>query len=74
MSNKRTSVASEFAALADDDYISIRDAARLKGIGLNTVKRMMTRGELPFVRLSPRRIGIKLGVARQPYQPTQECL
>ena len=64
MSTPRAPVAAEFSALDDDDYVSIKDVARIRRVGRNTIRRMMERGELPFVRLSPRRVGIKLGVAR----------
>lgn len=63
--DKPTPIAGEFADLHDEDLITIEQFSRLKKIGLNTAKRMVARGDLEVVQLSPRRVGIKMGVARR---------
>lgn len=73
--NKPAPVASEFAELHDEDLITIEQFSRLKRIGLNTAKRMAARGDLEVIQLSPRRIGIKMGVARRwHYKPAKEAV
>lgn len=39
--------------------VSVAEAAAALGVGENTVHRMIERGELREVRISPRRVGIR---------------
>lgn len=48
------------ALIVNDKVVSIREAAEISGISTSTLKRQLKVGELKIVRLSPRRIGIRL--------------
>ena len=48
------------ALIVYDKVVSIREAAEISGISTSTLKRQLKAGELKIVRLSPRRIGIRL--------------
>ena len=48
--------------IANDKVVSVREAAEIVGVSLSTLKRQMKVGDLKIVRLSPRRIGIRLSV------------
>jgi predicted site-specific integrase-resolvase len=50
------------ALIVNDKVVSIREAAEISGISTSTLKRQLKVGELKVVRLSPRRIGIRLSV------------
>jgi hypothetical protein len=61
------------ANLSDDMVISLADYVQHFAGGLRkaTVKRLIAKDELPAVRLSPRRLGIRVGAMRQ-YQKARE--
>ena len=44
----------------NDKVVSIREAARISGVSTSTLKRQLKGGDLKVIRLSPRRIGIRL--------------
>jgi hypothetical protein len=44
-----------------DRVISIGEAAARAGISVATLKRCWARGELKVIKMSPRRIGVRLG-------------
>lgn len=48
------------ALIVNDKVVSIREAAEISGISTSTLKRQLKVGELKIVRLSPRRVGIRL--------------
>jgi hypothetical protein len=43
--------------------ISLKEAARLRGVSEDTLRRQAARGEIEIVQLSPRRVGMRLGDA-----------
>lgn len=51
--------------LPDDAIITRSDLQALWDIGINTIRRAEQRGELPLVRLSPRRVGYRMGTIRR---------
>ena len=44
----------------DDRVVSIHEAASLAGISPATLKRCGARGEIAILKLSPRRVGVRL--------------
>lgn len=46
--------------LGDDRVISLSEAALRTGCSVATLKRLRERGELKVIKLSPRRIGVRL--------------
>jgi len=46
--------------LSNDRVIPVDEAARIAGVSASTLKRRAIAGELTIIRLSPRRIGIRL--------------
>lgn len=44
----------------DDRVISIHEAAILTGLSVSNLKRCQQRGEIKILKLSPRRIGVRL--------------
>lgn len=53
------------ANFQDEAVISLNEFARLANISLTTARRLRSRGELPIIKLSPRRIGLRIGRAKQ---------
>jgi predicted DNA-binding transcriptional regulator AlpA len=49
----------------DDRVLSLSEAAHLAGVSTDTLKRLNKREELRIVKLSPRRIGVRLSDLRQ---------
>jgi transposase len=45
---------------APDRVASLVEAAKILGVSVNTVKRMSARGEVTILRISPRRVGVRL--------------
>jgi excisionase family DNA binding protein len=45
---------------ADDRVVSIAEAARLSNLSVPTLRRCNRRGELRIIKLSPRRVGVRL--------------
>ena len=45
--------------VADDRVLSIEEGAVLAGLSPSTLKRENKRGSLKFVRMSPRRVGVR---------------
>lgn len=45
---------------SDDRVITVNEAALRIGCSVATLKRCNKRGELPIIKLSPRRIGVRL--------------
>jgi excisionase family DNA binding protein len=48
------------ALIVNDRVVTMREAAEISGISTSTLKRQLKAGELKIVRLSPRRVGIRL--------------
>lgn len=71
-SSPPATISKKYKNFDDEDLISPIEFARLKKISLSTTKRMMYAGKLEYVQLSPRRIGIKMGVARTWQYPRAE--
>lgn len=44
-----------------DALVTLTDAAVFLGVGRRSVEELVRQGDLPIVRISPRRIGIRLG-------------
>ena len=44
----------------NDKVVSIREAAAISGLSTSTLKRQLKIGDLKVIRLSPRRVGIRL--------------
>jgi hypothetical protein len=49
----------------DDRVVSLGEAAHLAGVSADTLKRCNKREELTIIRLSPRRVGIRLSDLRR---------
>lgn len=43
-----------------DRIVSLIEVAAISGLGLNTIKRCRDRGEIKIIKLSPRRVGVRL--------------
>lgn len=56
------SVAQPLAFVVNERVVSIREAAEISGISTSTLKRRLKAGELKLIRMSPRRVGIRLSV------------
>jgi predicted DNA-binding transcriptional regulator AlpA len=54
------SVASTELSLQADRVVSMPEASTLTGLSIDTLKRCGARNELKILKLSPRRIGIRL--------------
>jgi hypothetical protein len=50
----------ESAYSANDRVISVQEAALRTGCSISTLKRCNARGELKIIKLSPRRVGVRL--------------
>ena len=46
--------------ISNDKVVSYREAAEISGISISTFKRQAKASELKILRLSPRRVGIRL--------------
>lgn len=55
---------SEQAHSFHDRILSLPEAAHITGVSVDTLRRCNARHELLFIRLSPRRIGIRLSDLR----------
>lgn len=56
------SAAQPLALISNERVVSIREAAEISGISTSTLKRRLKAGELRLIRMSPRRVGIRLSV------------
>jgi excisionase family DNA binding protein len=60
MLSTQDSQASPHSSMGDDRVITIYEAAQRTGCSVATLKRCNKRGELRILKLSPRRIGVRL--------------
>lgn len=58
--NKPISNLSTFGPSLGDKVVSINEAASMSGVSASTLKRRARAGDLKLLKLSPRRIGIRL--------------
>jgi hypothetical protein len=59
---------------ASDRIASLREAAAIRGVSIDTLRRMGARGEIEILQLSPRRRGVRLSqVIPSPNSP-HECV
>jgi hypothetical protein len=49
---------------ADDRVVSLGEAAHLAGISIDTLRRLHARKEIKIIKLSPRRVGMRLSDLR----------
>ena len=47
-------------AVSEDRVVSVHEAALIGGVSASTLKRRALNGELRIIRMSPRRIGIRM--------------
>lgn len=46
--------------IVQDRVVSLRDASHIAGVSIDTLRRCNQRKEISIVRLSPRRVGVRL--------------
>lgn len=50
-------------ASGDREWLSVRDAAEILGVGQDTIRRAIKAGHLPYIRVGQERTGIRIGRA-----------
>lgn len=53
--------------LLDDQVLNFKQAAKFRGVSISTMRRLHTAGKLRVVRLSERRLGVRVADLKEDY-------